>query len=240
MQITNKKRDIIIGDVHGCLEELKLLIGKIRLGPNDRIFFIGDIIDRGYDSIGTIKYIKYLSTLHTVVLIIGNHEEKFLRYIEKKNDLNNDIFNDYIKKLTSDDISFLKNAYYNYFIADQNIMLIHAGFLKKIKLVKGVNNKYINRSHKEYSLLTMVRCIDLNDNFIEMSKSDENSTFWAEKYNGDVGRIVFGHNYYLQDSPKIYNHAIGIDNGCVYGGWLTALIFDEECNSSSISIKSEV
>jgi bis(5'-nucleosyl)-tetraphosphatase (symmetrical) len=43
-------RTIIIGDVHGCLDELKALINQLELTPSDRLFFIGDLINKGPNS----------------------------------------------------------------------------------------------------------------------------------------------------------------------------------------------
>lgn len=237
MQTINNNRDIVIGDVHGCLNELKILINKLDLTSNDNLYFIGDIIDRGQDTIGTIKYIFELSKNINVQLILGNHEEKFHRYLDKNKELNNDLFNSYKRLLTNDEIEFLKKSYYNYYIKKHDVMLIHGGFLKKIKLSKEVNNLYIDRKHQHFSLLTMVRYIDTKGGFIELFNNDENSSFWAEKYNGEIGTIIFGHNYFLQDSPQFFKHAIGIDTGCVYGGWLTALILSEPGAISHISVK---
>lgn len=233
-------RDIIIGDVHGCLNELKLLIEKLNLIPGDNIYFIGDVIDRGSDTISTIKFIMNLSLSFSVIMILGNHEEKFLRYIEKSKDLTNDIYNSYKNLLSENEISFLRKSYYNYYIKKFDIMLIHGGFLKKIKISKEVNNMYISRRHQNYSLLTMVRFIDKKGSFIELNKNDENSLFWAEHYKGEYGKVVFGHHVFMQDKPKVYKHAIGIDNGCVFGGWLTALILSDSSNTSSLSVKSYI
>ena len=38
-------RTVIIGDIHGCINELKALINQLELNPNDRLFFIGDLIN---------------------------------------------------------------------------------------------------------------------------------------------------------------------------------------------------
>ena len=78
-------RKIIIGDVHGCLDELKLLIRKCELRKDDHIIFLGDLINKGPYSIECLEYIQFISEFYMVDLIIGNHEEKFLRFIYNKN-----------------------------------------------------------------------------------------------------------------------------------------------------------
>ncbi len=78
----NTQRIIIIGDIHGCIEELNVLIDKINLQPSDTLYFIGDLIDRGPDSVAVVKKCYSLSLEYKVKLILGNHEEKFLRYLK--------------------------------------------------------------------------------------------------------------------------------------------------------------
>ena len=71
-------RFILIGDVHGCIDELKILISECKLNKGDYIFFLGDLINKGPNSIGVLNYVLFLSEYYNVKLIIGNHEEKLL------------------------------------------------------------------------------------------------------------------------------------------------------------------
>ena len=81
-------RIILIGDVHGCIDELKILISECKLNTGDYIFFLGDLINKVPNSIGVLNYVLFLSEYYNVKLIIGNHEEKFLRFLyNKKNNL---------------------------------------------------------------------------------------------------------------------------------------------------------
>ncbi len=71
----------VIGDVHGCLDELKLLLDKIKFCQKlDTLYFVGDIINRGKDSLNTIQFIRSLSNAHVV---LGNHELHLLALAEK-------------------------------------------------------------------------------------------------------------------------------------------------------------
>lgn len=126
-------RNIIIGDVHGCLDELKELINKLELSSADHLFFIGDLIDKGPDSVGVVKYVYELSKLYSTVLILGNHEEKFLRFLYNK--VNNKKalaemkttpdFEILESTLLDDEIEFLKQSFYTFNIKEQNIVLLH-------------------------------------------------------------------------------------------------------------------
>jgi predicted MPP superfamily phosphohydrolase len=64
-------RHIIIGDVHGCINELKSLIEKLQLEAEDKLYFIGDLIDKGPDSVGVVKFVRELSKRYPLILILG-------------------------------------------------------------------------------------------------------------------------------------------------------------------------
>lgn len=69
--------DYAIGDVHGCFDTLKKLLKKINFNPDrDRLFFLGDVINRGKKSLDTLKFIKSLGS--NAKMILGNHEFHFL------------------------------------------------------------------------------------------------------------------------------------------------------------------
>ena len=54
-------RTIIVGDIHGCMLELKSLLSAVKLSTlSDRLILLGDIIDRGPDSCGTYLYAREL------------------------------------------------------------------------------------------------------------------------------------------------------------------------------------
>lgn len=75
--MTTKRRTLAIGDIHGCLEPLKLLWEQIDPQPNDRIIFVGDYVDRGSDSKGVLDFLIGLQDSYDITFLSGNHEEKF-------------------------------------------------------------------------------------------------------------------------------------------------------------------
>lgn len=71
------KTTLVIGDIHGCLSTLQALIAKA--GPVDQIISVGDLIDRGPDSFGVIKY----CIDNNIQVCLGNHEFMALEAISK-------------------------------------------------------------------------------------------------------------------------------------------------------------
>lgn len=70
------KTSLIIGDIHGCLSTLKALIAKA--GPVDSIISVGDLIDRGEDSMGVVQY----CIDNNIQVCLGNHESMFIDAME--------------------------------------------------------------------------------------------------------------------------------------------------------------
>ena len=53
-------RSYVIGDIHGCLDELRYLIEDLPIKSGDRLIFLGDYVDRGPNSKGVLTYILQL------------------------------------------------------------------------------------------------------------------------------------------------------------------------------------
>lgn len=75
-------RTFAIGDIHGDLEQLTTLLGRLPpLGADDTLVFVGDYIDRGPDSAGVVRFMRALPerVAARVVCLRGNHEDGWLR-----------------------------------------------------------------------------------------------------------------------------------------------------------------
>jgi predicted phosphodiesterase len=74
---TDAARLLIIGDVHGMLDELKSLLDKAdyTASRGDRVVFVGDLINKGPESAGVVQYAMAINA----TTVRGNHEDKVLR-----------------------------------------------------------------------------------------------------------------------------------------------------------------
>jgi len=74
-----KGRLLAVGDIHGHLRHLELLMELVSPSVDDKVVFIGDYVDRGPDSKGVIGYlIKFGKRFPSTVFLRGNHEQMFL------------------------------------------------------------------------------------------------------------------------------------------------------------------
>jgi serine/threonine protein phosphatase 1 len=77
-------KSFVIGDIHGCARELRILIESLPLDHGDRLVFLGDYVDRGPDSKGVVSFLVDLQKQRAGVEMIflkGNHESMFLAYL---------------------------------------------------------------------------------------------------------------------------------------------------------------
>jgi bis(5'-nucleosyl)-tetraphosphatase (symmetrical) len=64
-----------IGDLQGCFAPLKKLIKKIDFDPkHDKLWFTGDIVNRGHDSLGTLRFVKEMVENKLAATVLGNHD----------------------------------------------------------------------------------------------------------------------------------------------------------------------
>ena len=129
----------IIGDVHGHYEKLRNLFDELRshINPDDTVIFLGDYIDRGPSSFEVIEFLLALSGVYRTVFLMGNHEDMFITYLNRKDYTGNYFRNgggytvkSYIKNLNAlilpdAHIDFLNNLKLYY--EGDDFIAVHAG-----------------------------------------------------------------------------------------------------------------
>jgi bis(5'-nucleosyl)-tetraphosphatase (symmetrical) len=126
-----------IGDVQGCFTELQQLLEKIKFNcDKDRLWFVGDLVNRGPDSLETLRFVKDLGA--SAVTVLGNHDLHLIIVAAGHGKMRDD---DTLQKiLTSSDrdelIEWLKSLPLVY--AEENYLMVHAGLLPQWTIKKAV------------------------------------------------------------------------------------------------------
>ena len=74
-------RRLVVGDVHGCAQTLAALLRNVvRVTPRDHVYFLGDLVNKGPDSLGVLQHVVMLMRGGIrVTLLRGNHEHSLLQ-----------------------------------------------------------------------------------------------------------------------------------------------------------------
>lgn len=220
-------RTIVIGDVHGCLEELQELLEKLGPGPGDRLVFLGDLLDRGPDPVGVLHLVRSLGA----GCVLGNHEEKHLRYAahEARRRAEPRYRNPMRPfdprraaehgRLTRDDLLWLASLP-RWIVLGGRWVAVHAGLVPGVPL-----------SAQPTDWAVKLRYVDAAGRPAPREAGDAGAPGvrrWAEAWTGPDS-VVYGHfpvgrGELRRDEPRPGIVCLGIDTGCVYGGALTALV----------------
>ncbi len=70
-----RRRTFVIGDLQGCFTALKSLLKKIEFDPSqDFIYFAGDLVARGEDSLSCLRFVRKLCMQGAAATVLGNHD----------------------------------------------------------------------------------------------------------------------------------------------------------------------
>ena len=108
----------VMTDIHGCLKTFKQLIEKIGFSKSDRLYLLGDLIDRGPDSKGVIDYVWQLQNEgYKIECIEGNHEQMMVNAYQSMDWQRNWFFNGGWSTVESFQVNTPKdipNEYFNF------------------------------------------------------------------------------------------------------------------------------
>lgn len=219
----------IIGDIHGCYEELTTLIeklgyawaGEIPVHPERQLAFIGDLTDRGPRSLDTIDLVAALCSKGKARYVPGNHCDKLYRYflghdVQIRHGLETTVAEwESSPPLKQEAIKKKFLALYEdsplYDVLDGGrLILAHAG----------MKEEWIGRKNKKIRTFVLYGDItgERNPDGTPVRRD------WARDYHGDAW-IVYGHTPVPE--PRMIHRTVNIDTGAVFGGRLTAFRYPE-------------
>lgn len=200
-----KSRTIVVGDIHGCYDELMELLEKVGVGEDDRVVSVGDLITKGPKSREVLQLFMTDARFSTV---IGNHDLALRRRWNGE-----DIELKPAQREAHKELRGEKDAYASFlnrspFIIDLDThLVVHAGLRPNVELYSQTTGD-----------LTRLRTLGPD-------RESEIGTPWYHVYHGEKV-VLFGH--WPAPEPRRGRKAIGLDTGCVYGYSLTAYIIETD------------
>jgi protein phosphatase len=220
----------IIGDVHGCFDELKLLLeklgyrvdradGEIAVTPPEgrKAVFLGDLVDRGPNSPDVLRLVMGMAAAGAALCVPGNHDVKLLRKLRGKDVQVTHGLAETLQRLDAEApefiarvAAFLDGLVSHYVLADGKLVVAHAGMKAEMQ---GRGSGKV----REFALYG--ETTGETDEFGLPVRYN-----WALEYRGQAA-VVYGHT--PVPAPEWLNHTINVDTGCAFGGSLTALRWPE-------------
>ena len=240
-KLYNDKKDIsgpfdIIGDIHGCYDEAVELIQKLgytistvvdngrNFGitvfhpENRKIIFLGDLVDRGYNSPAVLKLVMSMVRSGVAFCVPGNHEIKLQKKLNGKNvNLKHGLAEtlEQLDKESPEFITEVKEFLYSlisHYVFDHGKLVVaHAGIKEEMQ----GRGSGVVRAFCLYGETTG----EIDEFGLPVRYN------WAAEYRGKA-KVVYGHTPVPE--AEWLNKTIDIDTGCVFGGKLTALRYPEE------------
>ncbi len=225
----------IIGDVHGCADELVALLARLGYGvklegagearravtsapKGRRAVFVGDLVDRGPKSPDVVRIVHAMVAQGQAFAVIGNHDDRFLRWLKGHDvklshglERTVDQFARESDAFKEETRAFLAKLPSYLWLDEGRLVVAHAG-LKQGML--GRNTEAVRRFCLYGDISGALDAQGLPERFN-----------WAVEYGGEP-TVVYGHTPVAE--PEWLNNTVCIDAACVFGGKLSALRWPEQ------------
>lgn len=190
-------RTFVIGDIHGCYDELITLIEQAGITDDDLIISLGDIVDRGNQSQEVYHYFK---NRKNAIVLMGNHERKHQNGVLS---YSQEIVKVQFAEEYQEFVDWLGSL--GYYHETEDAIIVHAFFEHDKPLAEQKADVLAGTTSGSRHL----------------EKKYEEGKYWTDYYQGNKP-IIYGHHV-VGDTPKIYNNTYGIDTGACHGAMLTAI-----------------
>jgi len=195
-------RRIFVGDIQGCREPLErlLLAVKFEFG-RDRLLPVGDLVNKGPDTVGTLDLLMQLRAEP----VLGNHDLQWLRRDKVKDHAQRQWLEAWPIVRVFDDL-----------------IMVHAGLHPDWD-----EAHLLQLDERERNYAVNVRYCDEEGRQPAEDWPPPGPPFrpWDDFYRGEK-RVVFGH--WARRGLVVRPQCVGLDTGCVYGGQLSAWIAEED------------
>jgi bis(5'-nucleosyl)-tetraphosphatase (symmetrical) len=233
-------RRIFVGDVQGCREELELLLEEVKFDPaRDRLYSVGDAVNRGPDSAGCVRLLKKLGA----TMVLGNHEFHWFEHAAGRRKLGRrDTLESLAKAPDREELAAWLRSREVVHVEDDatpKVVLVHAALHPKWRDLEAKGRELRGRfvdalargrpldQDAELSFATSARYCDPDGREPDDDWPPPPPPFvpWDEHYRGER-TVVFGH--WARRGLVVKPRVRGLDSGCVYGRELTAWIAEED------------
>jgi len=229
----------IIGDVHGCHEELTSLLDRLGyrregdafLHPERRrAVFLGDLVNRGPSNVQVITTVAAMVRRGSALYTPGNQCQKLWRLLTgDRSDPKGAVLTTLaaLDALPSDERDAIARAFIALYEVAPPYLILDGGRL--VVAHAGIEAWMIGKVSDE-----IVRFVREGEVIGRTPEGRPIRRDWAASYRGEA-LVVYGHT--PQPGPRFVNNTVNIDQGCVYGGSLTALRYPERETVSVSSLR---
>ncbi len=203
-------RTFLVGDVHGCHDELARLVDAANLSAADRLVLVGDLVARGPESGKVVELARQRGALR----VRGNHEAHLLNWRHRRNGGQpgaaspkrlGAAHQKAADQLSEADWDYLEDAPVTLELPEHGVRVVHAGMDPRLPW-----------SEQSADVLVTIRHVKSADGAAE-------AVPWGTLYQGPP-HVVFGHD--ARAGLQIHAWCTGLDTGCVYGGMLTGMMLE--------------